>query len=96
MGLHGLLQGYLYLSAVGIATGYRLDDRGKGRNFLLSMSSRPVLGLFRSPIQWVPVAISPGLKPPGRETDHSPSSSAEDRNGGAIPPLHHMSSWHRA
>jgi hypothetical protein len=27
------------------------------------------------------------LKRPGREADHSPSSSAEVKNGGAIPPL---------
>jgi hypothetical protein len=29
---------------------------------------------------------------PGREADHSPASSAEVKNGGAIPPLLHMSS----
>jgi hypothetical protein len=34
----------------------------------------------------------PGGMRPGRETDHSPSSSAEVRNGGAIPPLPHTSS----
>jgi hypothetical protein len=28
-----------------------------------------------------------GVKRPGREADHSPPSSAEVRNGGAIPPL---------
>jgi len=27
------------------------------------------------PIQWVPGALSPGVKRPGRETDHSPPSS---------------------
>jgi hypothetical protein len=29
------------------------------------------------PIQWAPEAISPGVKRPGREADHSPSASAE-------------------
>jgi hypothetical protein len=29
------------------------------------------------PIQWVPGALSLGIKRPGRETDHSPPSSAE-------------------
>jgi hypothetical protein len=29
----------------------------------------------------------------GRETDHSLPSSSEVKNGGAIPPLPHMSSW---
>jgi hypothetical protein len=38
-------------------------------------------------------AIFPGLKPPGREADHSPSS-AEVKNSGAIPPLPHRFSCH--
>jgi hypothetical protein len=29
------------------------------------------------------------------ESDHSPPCSAEVKNGGAIYPLPHMSSWHR-
>jgi hypothetical protein len=29
----------------------------------------------------------PEIKRPGREADHSPPSSAEVKNGGAIPPL---------
>jgi hypothetical protein len=29
------------------------------------------------PIQWVPGDLSPGLKRPGREADHSPPTSAE-------------------
>jgi hypothetical protein len=48
------------------------------------------------PIQWVPTVISPGVKRPGREPDHSSISSAEVMNGGAIPPLADMSSWHSA
>jgi hypothetical protein len=38
-------------------------------------------------------ALSSGLKPPGREADHSPPSSVEVKNGEAIPPLSHTSSW---
>jgi hypothetical protein len=39
----------------------------------------------------------PGVRRPGRETDHSPRSSAEvNKNDGAIPPLPRMSSWHSA
>jgi hypothetical protein len=52
-----------------------------------STTSRPNLGLTQPPIQWVPGALSPGVKRPGREADHSPPSSAEVKNGGAIPPL---------
>jgi hypothetical protein len=46
-------------------------------NFLLSTSSRPALGSTQTPIQRVPGAISPGVKRPGREGDHSPPTSAE-------------------
>jgi hypothetical protein len=37
-------------------------------------------GAFQPPIQWVPRALSMGVKLPGREADHSPSSSAEVKN----------------
>jgi hypothetical protein len=39
------------------------------------------------------VAVSPGVKQPEREADHSPPSSAEVKNHGAIPPLPHTSPW---
>jgi hypothetical protein len=35
----------------------------------------------------------PGVKQTGRETDHSPAFSSDVKNGGAIPPLPHTSSW---
>jgi hypothetical protein len=40
--------------------------------------------------------LPPEVKRQGREADHSPPSSAEVKNGGAIPPLPHMFSWHSA
>jgi hypothetical protein len=64
--------------------------------FLFSTASRPTLGPRQPHIQWVPGAVSPGVKRLGREADHSPPSSAEVKNGGAIPPLSHMSSWYSA
>jgi hypothetical protein len=48
-----------------------------GKIFLSSMSSRPVLGLAQSPTQWVPEALSLGVKRPGREADYSPPTIAE-------------------
>jgi hypothetical protein len=35
----------------------------------------------------------PAIKRPEREADHPLPSSAEVKNGGAIPPLPHTSSW---
>jgi hypothetical protein len=71
-------------SAVGIATGYWLVDRGVGvlspggvKNFHFSMSSRPTLGSTQSPIQWLLGALSTGIKRPGPETNNSPPTSAE-------------------
>jgi hypothetical protein len=61
-------------SVVGIATGYKLDDRGVGvwvpvGSRIFSKSSRPHLGSTRPPIQWVLRAQ--------HEADHSPPASAE-------------------
>jgi hypothetical protein len=50
---------------------------GVGKNFLFSKSSRLTLGYIQPPIQWVLVALSPGVKRPRREANHSPSASAE-------------------
>jgi hypothetical protein len=69
-------------SVVGIATGYGLDDQGVGVRVpiwsrIFSKSSRPALGPTQPPIQWIPGALSPGVKRPGREADHWPLSSAD-------------------
>jgi hypothetical protein len=68
-------------SSVGIALGYGLDDwvlgfdsrRGLGIIFFTT-ASRTALGPTQPPIQWVPGALSLGVKRPGREADHSPPS----------------------
>jgi hypothetical protein len=64
--------------------------------FLFFTASRPKVGPTQPPIQWVSRALSPRLKRTGSEADHSPPSSTEVKNGGAIPPLPHMSPWHNA
>jgi hypothetical protein len=72
-------------SVGGIVTGYGLDDRGVGvrvpvESRIFSTSSRPVLRPTQPPIQWVPGALSSGVKRSGREVDHSPPTSAEVKN----------------
>jgi hypothetical protein len=45
--------------------------------FLFTTMSRPALGPTQPPIQWVPGALSLGVKQLGCEVDHTPLSSAE-------------------
>jgi hypothetical protein len=61
---------------------YGLDDRGFDSRqglgiFLSTMISRPALRPTQPPIQWVPWALSLGVKRLVREANHSPPSSAE-------------------
>jgi hypothetical protein len=53
----------------------RSSSPSKVKNFSSSMSSRPVLGPTQPPIQWVPGAVSLGVKRLEREADHSPTSA---------------------
>jgi hypothetical protein len=73
-------------SSVGIELGYGLDDRdsrvrlpaGAGNS---SLHHRVQNGSGAHPaIQWVPGALSLGIKRPGREADHSPPSSTGVKN----------------
>jgi hypothetical protein len=65
------------------ATGWMIggfeSQKGLGI-FLFATVSRPALGPIRPPIQKVPGALSLGINRPGREADHSPTSSAEVKN----------------
>jgi hypothetical protein len=72
-------------SSVSIVT--RLLARRPGFNFwkgkeffLLDTASRPALEPTQPPIQWVPGALSQGLRRPGHEADHSPPLNAEVKN----------------
>jgi len=48
--------------------------------FLFTAVSRPAPGPTQVPIQWAPGALSPQLKRPAREADHSPPSSTVVKN----------------
>jgi hypothetical protein len=61
-----------------------MDDQGSkvrfpagAGNFSLHHHVQNDSGVHPAPIQWVPGALSLGLKRPGREADRSPPSSAE-------------------
>jgi hypothetical protein len=57
---------------------------------LLYIVSKLVLGPNRPPIQWVPGALSPGIKQSGREVDQIVTRT---RLRGPIHPLPYTSSW---
>jgi len=48
-------------------------DMAESRNFSLHRRVQTVLEPTQLPIQWVPGALSLGVKQSGREADHSPS-----------------------
>jgi hypothetical protein len=80
-------------SSIGKVTSYGLDG---GTRFV---SSPQGPHLFWGPSSLLSNGyrvLSTGVKRLGREADHSPPFCAEVKNGGAIPPFPHMSSWHSA
>jgi hypothetical protein len=60
---------------------------GGGKISAYFTASRPTLGSTQPPIQWIPVALSSGIKRPGREADHLPPTSAEVKKHGATTPF---------
>jgi hypothetical protein len=64
--------------------------------FLFSMMSKPVLGPTQPLKQWTVADVSLKVKQQEREADHSPPSSGNVKNGGAITSFPQASSWHGA
>jgi hypothetical protein len=66
------------------ATGWTIGvlgfDSRRGLGIFLTTASRTALGPTQPPIQWVPGALSLGVKRPGLEAVHSLPSSAEVKN----------------
>jgi hypothetical protein len=73
--------------------GFGLDGRGliHGKRFFYSLQFRTCFGTHTASY-----SMGTGVKQPGREVDHSLPSSAEIKNGGAMLPLPHASSWRGA
>jgi hypothetical protein len=83
-------------SAVGIATGHRLDDRLVGDRVPVRARFSPLhvvltgSGPTQPLIKWVPGTLPPGVKRPGHEADHSPPTRAKVNNTwiyASFPPL---------
>jgi hypothetical protein len=58
--------------------------------FLPSDTFRSAVWPTQPPVQWVLGVLSPGVKPPRREADHSPPGTASV----ATPCFQYMPSWH--
>jgi hypothetical protein len=71
----------------------RFDSRRGLEIFLFTTASRTALGPTQPPIQWVPGALSLGIKRPGSEAPHSPPSS-QTMNGATHPlPQYAFIAW---
>jgi hypothetical protein len=55
----------------------RSSSPGRDKNFHFFISSRPTLRFTQPSIQWIPGALSPGVKRLVHEADHLPPTSAE-------------------
>jgi hypothetical protein len=78
-----------YFSSAGITTGYGLDCRGNGFRFPAEARDISLLHSVQTGSGAHPASHPMGtgvpsswIKLPGREDDHSPSSSAEVKNNG--------------
>jgi hypothetical protein len=75
----------------GLRAGRQGFDSRQGQDFFLLHSVQTGPGATQLPVQWIHGVIYRGVKRLGCEADHLPPSSAKVKNGGAIPPLPHMS-----
>jgi hypothetical protein len=76
LGLDG--EGNIRMGLTGGTMGVLGFDSRRGLGiFLFATASKTALGPTQPPIQWVPGALSLGVKRSGREADHSPSPSVE-------------------
>jgi hypothetical protein len=88
-------------SSIDVATGLRAGRSGFDFRlglgiFLFATVTRPTLRPSQSPVRWVAGAVSPGVKRPGLEADHSPPSSAEAKNAWSYTSTPPLSSRHGA
>jgi hypothetical protein len=75
----------------GLRAGRSGFDSWQRQDIFLFTLSTPTLESTQPPIPWVHGALSPEVKLPELEADHSPPSSAEVKNGGAVPSLPYTS-----
>jgi hypothetical protein len=60
-------------------------DSRQGQEYLFATVSREALRPTHPAVQWIPGALSSGVKRPGREADHLSQSNAGFRMRGGVP-----------
>jgi hypothetical protein len=88
-------------SSISKATGYRLDGRGAGIRFPTGTRDFSLFHSVQTGSEAHPAfypmgtgaGLSLGVNQQGHEADRSLPSSASIKNGGALPPHPHTSSW---
>jgi hypothetical protein len=60
------------------------DSQHRDEIYFYTIACRPVLKSTQPPTHWEPGGFSTGVKVSGRESDHSPPSSAEVKKSGAV------------
>jgi hypothetical protein len=78
----------IFTSEIILCIFFKHDSVGIAPGFFTEF--RKTLGPIEPPIRWVPWSIYQRVRKPVRETDHSPPSLAEVKNGGAIPPFSYL------
>jgi hypothetical protein len=58
----------------------RSDSRKGLEIFLFATAPKLALGPIQPPIQWIPGALSPGVKRPVRVAEHLPTSNVQVKN----------------
>jgi len=104
LGVYGMTFGWRWrahclagLNFVPIWLHYRGFESRQGLGiFQFTTASRPALGPSQPPLQWVPGALSLGVKRPTHESDHSPLSSAEVKNAWSCTSAPNTPSWRGA
>jgi hypothetical protein len=77
-------------------SGPAFEFRQRREFSVFTTASRPALGPSQPPVKWVLGVLTPGLKRPGCETDHSHPSITEVKNTWNYTSTPHTSSCHGA
>jgi hypothetical protein len=68
-------------------------DSARARDFSFLYNVHTAFGVKQPPTQWVPGAVSPGVRRQDRKVDHSPPSNAEVKHAGGVFQTYVYTAW---